>query len=224
MSALPADLVVGDDGRARCAWGVSTSDYVRYHDEEWARPVLDERTLFEKLCLEGFQSGLSWLTILRKRESFRDVFAQFDAEIVANYDENDVLRLLADSRIIRHRGKIEATINNAQALLQLRSEGMTLVDLMWASRPTAGGRPERMADVSATTAESTALAKDLKRRGFRFVGPTTAYAAMQAMGVVNDHLIGCWVGDDCDEEQLAAVRARTETGSTPREPTIEKRT
>lgn len=203
-----SDLVVGGDGQARCAWGVSTDDYVRYHDEEWARPVVDDRTLFEKLCLEGFQSGLSWLTILRKRESFREVFANFDAEVVASYSEQDVLRLLDDARIIRHRGKIEATINNAQALLALRSNGGSLADLLWSRRPEEHARPASMAEVPATTPESTALAKELKRRGFRFVGPTTAYAAMQAMGVVNDHMLGCWVGDDCDVEQKQTLAAR----------------
>lgn len=199
------DLTVGDDGRPRCSWATSAPDYVRYHDDEWGRPVTDDRTLFEKMCLEGFQSGLSWITILRKREAFREVFASFDATTVANYDESDVLRLLDDARIIRHRGKIEATIGNAQALLELQRENESLAGLIWSFRPSDHRRPKAMSEVPATTAESTALAKELKRRGFRFVGPTTAYAAMQAMGVVNDHLENCWVGEDCEKAQKQAI-------------------
>ena len=199
------DLHFGDDGELRCPWGVSTPDYIDYHDFEWGRPVIDERTLFEKLCLEGFQSGLSWLTILRKRPAFRDVFANFDAEVVADFGEEDVLRLLDDARIVRHRGKIEASINNAKAAVALHTEGVTLAELFWSHRPEPDPRPVSFGDVRATTPESTALAKELKRRGFRFVGPTTAYAAMQAMGVVNDHLDGCWVGAECDDARAALI-------------------
>ena len=202
---VSADLTIGDDGRPRCNWASSTPDYAEYHDEEWGRPVIDDRTLFEKMCLEGFQSGLSWITILRKRDAFREVFASFDARTVADFDETDVLRLLDDARIIRHRGKIEATITNARALLELQAEKETLAGLIWSFRPDTHHRPRTMSDVPATTTESTALAKELKRRGFRFVGPTTAYAAMQAMGVVNDHLEGCWVGEDCEKAQKQAI-------------------
>ncbi len=198
----PEDVVVLTDGKPRCAWGVSADDYVDYHDTEWARPVTDERTLFEKLCLEGFQSGLSWLTILRKREAFRSAFANFDHVVVAGYDDDDVDRLLGDASIIRHQGKIRATINNAVALTEMHRSGTTLAELFWSYRPSEETAPTSMADVAATTAESTALAKELKRRGFRFVGPTTAYAAMQAMGVVNDHLVGCWVREDCEAQRL----------------------
>lgn len=197
-------LVIGEDGIARCSWGSSSADYVRYHDEEWGRATTDERTLFEKMCLEGFQSGLSWITILRKREAFREVFANFDAAIVAEFGEPDVLALLDDARIVRHRGKIEATINNARSLLQLHERGSTLAELIWSHEP-GEAEPRVWDDVRATTPESTALSKELKKCGFRFVGPTTAYAAMQAMGVVNDHFVGCSVRDDC-----AAERSRVE--------------
>lgn len=177
---------------------MSTPDYLVYHDIEWGRPVTDERTLFEKLCLEGFQSGLSWLTILRKREGFRAAFANFDAATVASFEEPDVLRLLDDPGIVRHRGKIEASINNARATVELQSQGGSLAELFWAHRPSIERAPTSFGDVPAKTDESAALAKELKRRGFRFVGPTTAYAAMQAMGVVNDHLAQCWVRDECE--------------------------
>lgn len=199
------DLVTGLDGHDRCAWGASNDDYVPYHDLEWGRPTTDERTLFEKLCLEGFQSGLSWLTILRKRPAFREVFADFDAETVAGFGEADVERLLGDERIIRHRGKIEATINNARALCDLHDGGRTLAGVIWGHEPPEGA-PETMGDVAASTPESTALSKELKKLGFRFVGPTTAYAAMQAMGVVADHMVGCWVRDECVAERAALTR------------------
>ena len=199
--AVRPDLVAGDDGALRCAWGVNTADYARYHDEEWGRPTTDERTLFEKICLEGFQSGLSWLTILRKRDNFRSAFADFDAATVAAFDEADIERMLADAGIIRHRGKIEATINNARVLNQMHDDGAGLAGLIWSFEPATAHAPRSMADVPATTHESTELSKALKKRGFRFVGPTTAYAAMQAMGVVNDHLDGCWVRDACADER-----------------------
>ncbi len=194
---IDSSLVIGDDGRPRCSWGTSTDDYATYHDNEWGRPTVDERTLFEKICLEGFQSGLSWLTILRKRENFRAAFADFDASLVAEFDEPEVERLLDDAGIIRHRGKIEATINNAQRLVELHEVGTTLGALIWSFEPEHWPAPSSMNDVAATTPASTALAKQLKKLGFRFVGPTTAHAAMQAMGIVNDHLDGCWVRDDC---------------------------
>jgi len=187
-----------NDGRARCSWAASTVDYAHYHDTEWGRPVDDERTLYEKLCLEGFQSGLSWLTILRKREAFRDAFANFDATRVAGFGSSDVDRLLDNSGIIRHRGKIEASISNAQTLVRLWDEGGSLASLIWSFQPERSAPPRSFDDVAASTPESAALAKELKRLGFRFVGPTTTYAAMQAMGVVNDHLEGCWVREVCD--------------------------
>ncbi|MDA3039108.1 MAG: DNA-3-methyladenine glycosylase I [Actinomycetota bacterium] len=194
----PEHLHRGDDDKLRCAWGASTPDYREYHDLEWGRPVTAERTLFEKLCLEGFQSGLSWLTILRKREGFRVAFANFDADTVAGFGEADVLRLLDDTGIVRHRGKIEASITNARAVVELHSRGDSLAELFWAHRPTVERIPTSFGDVPAKTVESAALANELKQRGFTFVGPTTAYAAMQAMGVVNDHLAQCWVRDACE--------------------------
>jgi DNA-3-methyladenine glycosylase I len=187
-----ADLIQGDDGKLRCAWGSSPTIYRHYHDTEWGVPVQDEHVLFEKICLEGFQSGLSWLTVLRKRPAFRDVFYDFDPAAVAAMGSQDVERLVHDARIIRHRGKIEATINNAKALLALHELGTSLRELFWSSAPQVEAAPASMADVPATTPQSTALSKSLKAAGFSFVGPTTCYAAMQAMGVVNDHLVGCF--------------------------------
>ena len=181
-------LVVGEDGRARCYWAGSAPEYIAYHDDEWGRPVRDDRALFEKLCLEAFQSGLSWITILRKRESFRAAFAGFEVERVAAFGERDVERLMADAGIVRNRAKILASIANAQAVLAL---DVALSDLLWSFAPPARRRPASRADVPAVTAESTAMARELKRRGFRFVGPTTAYALMQACGLVDDHIRGC---------------------------------
>ena len=192
MSPAPPDgLAAGPDGRPRCWWGVSTADYLTYHDTEWGRPVREEDAVFERLVLEGFQSGLSWLTILRKRENFRAAFAGFDIEAVARFGPADVERLVADAGIVRHRGKIEAAIANAQAAVVLHAEGGSLSDLLWSHAPARRPAPERLADIPAQTPESQALSKELKARGFRFVGPTTLYAAMQACGVVNDHLAGC---------------------------------
>ncbi len=174
----------------RC-WGSSDPAYAAYHDDEWGRPVLDERGIYERLCLEGFQSGLSWLTILRKREAFRAAFAGFDPELVAGFGKREVGRLLGDVGIVRHRGKIEAAIANARGTLALRGAGTPLAELFWAHRPEPGPALRSLAEVPATTHESIVLAKALRQSGFRFVGPTTVYAAMQACGVVNDHLVGC---------------------------------
>jgi DNA-3-methyladenine glycosylase I len=185
------DLLPGPDGRPRCRWATSTEDYVAYHDDEWGRPVHGDDLLFERLCLEAFQSGLSWLTILRKREHFREAFAGFSIDRVASFTDEDHARLMADAGIVRNRAKITAAITNARAAQAL--EDTTLTDLIWSFAPDATTRPvpKTFAEVPATTPESKALAKELKRRGFIFVGPTTAYAAMQACGLVNDHLAGC---------------------------------
>jgi DNA-3-methyladenine glycosylase I len=181
--------VTGPDGLARCPWGGGSDDYRRYHDEEWGRPVRGDDALFERLCLEAFQSGLSWITILRRREGFRAAFAGFRIAEVAAFTEEDAARLLADPGIIRNRLKIAATLANARLLAGWRPCELTQV--IWSHAPEPGPPPRRLSDVPPVTAESTALAKDLKRRGIRFVGPTTAYALMQACGLVNDHLAGC---------------------------------
>jgi DNA-3-methyladenine glycosylase I len=175
--------------------------YERYHDDEWGRPVTDERGLFERMSLEAFQSGLSWLTILRKRDSFRDAFAGFDPDAVARFGAEDVERLLGDAGIVRNRAKIEATIANAKATVALRADGPTLPELVWERYrpPSRAAPPQTFADVPSQTPETVALAKELKRRGFRFVGPTTLYALMQACGVVDDHLAGCPVRAALDE-------------------------
>jgi DNA-3-methyladenine glycosylase I len=189
----------------RC-WTTTDPLYNAYHDEEWGRPVLDERGLLERLCLEGFQSGLSWLTILRKRENFRAAFADFDPERVARYGEHDIKRLLGDAGIVRHRGKIEAAIANARGTLTLREQGTPLEELVWSHRPKRQRAPRDSGDWQATTPESEALSKALKRAGFRFVGPTTVYAAMQECGVVNDHLTTCFVRRDVSAAIEAALR------------------
>ncbi len=194
------DLVIGADGDARCSWGVSTPDYVSYHDVEWGAGVIDDHRLFEKLCLEGFQSGLSWLTILRKRENFRAAFAGFDPYVVAAFDDADVQRLLADAGIIRHGGKIRSTINNAARAVELIEEFGSIAAYVW-PRAEFGPPP---AAIPATTPASVALSKDLKKRGWSFVGPTTVYAFMQAMGLVNDHLEGCVARDRCETSRRAA--------------------
>jgi DNA-3-methyladenine glycosylase I len=178
----------GPDGRLRCPWSLTTADYLRYHDEEWGKPVRTDNGLFELLCLEAFQSGLSWLTILRKRESFRRAFADFDIETVARFGPADVRRLLADQGIVRNRAKIEAAVANAQAALGL-ADG--LAALVWKYADVGAPAPVSLADVPSSTSASKALSKDLRSRGFRFTGPVTAYATMQACGVVNDHLVGC---------------------------------
>jgi DNA-3-methyladenine glycosylase I len=196
-------LARGDDGVTRCFWSDSAPEYRAYHDTEWGYPVADDRRLFEKLCLEGFQSGLSWLTILRKREGFRTAFAGFDFEQVARFGARDVKRLLADASIVRHRGKIEATINNAKRAVELVDGEGSLAAYVWRFEPDAASRPKRLTWAAllelAQTPESQALAKDLKRRGWRFVGPTTVYAFMQAMGLVNDHVHGCETRKQVDE-------------------------
>jgi DNA-3-methyladenine glycosylase I len=184
-------LAPGPDGRPRCWWCVGDGDYVAYHDEEWGRAVRADRPLFEKLCLEGFQAGLSWLTILRKRPAFRRAFGGFDPEVVAGFGPADVERLLADAAIVRNRAKIEATIGNARALLGMRVRGERLSDLVWSHAPPPDAAPVARADIPSLTPESTALSRALRDRGFRFVGPTTVYAFMQAMGLVDDHVAGC---------------------------------
>jgi DNA-3-methyladenine glycosylase I len=184
---------IGADGLARCPWSNTEPIYVAYHDDEWGRPVRDERKLFEKLCLEAFQSGLSWLTILRKREAFRAAFSGFVPVEVAGFGQRDVARLLGDIGIVRNRAKITATIANARALVALHAGGDTLGDLVWSHAPDPRPRPRTLADVPAMTPESKAVAKALKQWGFSFVGPTTVYALMQACGVVDDHLDGCHV-------------------------------
>jgi DNA-3-methyladenine glycosylase I len=193
----------------RC-WPTSDPLYIAYHDEEWGRPVRDDRLLLERLCLEGFQSGLSWITILRKRPRFREVFHDFEPAAVARFGDDDVERLLTDAGIIRHRGKIDAAIANARATLALQEGGETLTDLLWSFAPPADPPPPvpaALSDMPASTVESKALARELKRRGFRFVGPTTAYALMQATGIVDDHVAGCHVRGAVEAER-AAVRPR----------------
>ena len=181
----------GPDGKPRCSWALGTPDYLDYHDSEWGRPLHGEAELFERLTLEAFQSGLSWLTILRKRENFRRAFDDFEVDRVAEYGEPEVERLLDDARIIRNRRKIEAAITNAGAARKLHAAGETLDELIWSFALEERPAPRSIEDVPSTTDESKALAKELKARGFVFVGPTTVYAAMQAVGVVNDHLVGC---------------------------------
>jgi len=184
-------------------FGSGDALYLAYHDEEWGRPVRDERGVYERLCLEGFQSGLSWLTILRKRPAFRRAFHDFEPEAVAAFGAEDVERLLADAGIVRHRGKIEAAIANAAATLALRAAGTPLQTLFWAHAPAAHAVPRTAADWPASSPDSALLARRLRREGFRFVGPTTAYAAMQACGVVNDHLAGCPVREEVERERRA---------------------
>ena len=184
-------LAAGPDGRPRCWWGASTPDYVAYHDEEWGKPVRDDRGMYERLCLEAFQSGLSWLTILRKREGFRAAFAGFEPQRVAGFGDADVARLMADATIVRNRMKIDAAIANAKVVAAMERDGESLAELLWSFAPGERPAPRSLAEVPAITPESKAMAKELKRRGFKFVGPTTAYALMQACGIVNDHIDGC---------------------------------
>jgi DNA-3-methyladenine glycosylase I len=198
-------LAPGADGRPRCWWATSAADYVAYHDEEWGRPVIDDRGIYERLTLEAFQSGLSWLTILRKREGFRAAFAGFELERVAEFGDRDVERLLADAAIVRNRAKIEAAIANARAAQEMDANGESLAALAWSCAPERHVAPHDGDELASTTPESKALAKELKRRGFRFVGPTTAYALMQACGIVNDHLAGCTVRGEVEAERRKAL-------------------
>jgi DNA-3-methyladenine glycosylase I len=200
-------LAEGPDGRQRCWWGVAAPDYVAYHDEEWGRPVTDDRGIYERLTLEAFQSGLSWLTILRKRENFRAAFDGFDFEAVADYGDEDFARLMNDAGIVRNRAKIGAAIANAKATRELVAGGGSLASLAWSFRPESETPPTSLENLPSTTDESKALAKELKRRGFRFVGPTTAYALMQAVGIVNDHVAGCAFRDEAEAERQVALRA-----------------
>jgi len=199
----------------RCSWPGTDDLYLRYHDEEWGRPVADDRRLFEKICLEGFQSGLSWLTILRKRDNFRRAFKDFDPQAVARFTGRDVQRLLRDAGIVRHRGKIESTINNAKRALELIDEHGSLAAYFWSWEPVPSSRPRKLTRAQlmkmSATPQSVALSKDLKRRGWTFVGPTTCYAFMQAMGLVNDHIEGCEV-----RPQVEAARRRFIRPATPR--------
>jgi DNA-3-methyladenine glycosylase I len=197
-------VVVGTDGVARCPWAVSTPDYVAYHDTEWGRPVHGDAAVFERITLEAFQSGLSWLTILRKRDGFRAAFDSFDPPRVAAYGDAERARLMADAAIVRNRAKVDATITNARATLDLvEAEGVGALDrLVWSFAPPRRPRPRSSGEVAASTPESMALSRELKRRGFAFVGPTTMYAAMQAMGLVDDHL------EDCEAVAGGAPRER----------------
>lgn len=196
------ELVMGDDGQPRCGWGVSTPDYVAYHDSEWGFGVTSDVRLFEKICLEGFQSGLSWLTILRKREGFRDAFAGFDPAEVARFGERDVERLLGDAGIVRHQGKIRSTINNAARAVEMIERHGSLAAFFWPHATFTDAAPST---IPASTETSTMLSKQLKKLGWSFVGPTTMYAFMQAMGLVNDHLDGCCVRDAAEAGRRAAA-------------------
>jgi DNA-3-methyladenine glycosylase I len=202
----PAGIVVGADAVARCSWADSAPEYRAYHDSEWGFPVAEDRRLFEKLCLEGFQAGLSWLTILRKRDNFRRAFAGFDYTIVAGFGDDDVARLLSDAGIIRHRGKIEATINNAGRAVELVAQEGSLAHFVWSFEPRSHARRLNAGELLGATDESRALAREFKRRGWRFVGPTTVYAFMQAMGLVNDHLTGCHARATADGAREAFTR------------------
>jgi DNA-3-methyladenine glycosylase I len=196
----------------RCWWPGEDELYIRYHDQEWGRPVTDDRRLFEKICLEGFQSGLSWITILRKRDNFRQAFRDFDPAAVSAFGARDVRRLLKDAGIVRHRGKIESTINNAKRALELIEEKGSLAAYFWSWEPGASGRPKKMSRAAlmkmAITPQSLALSKDLKRRGWTFVGPTTCYAFMQAMGLVNDHIEECHVRAEIERARRRFARPR----------------
>ncbi|TAN04338.1 MAG: DNA-3-methyladenine glycosylase I [Rhizobiaceae bacterium] len=210
MSEDTSGLIEGPDGKMRCAWHANQPDYLHYHDHEWGRPVTDDRRLFEKICLEGFQSGLSWLTILRKRENFRRAFAGFDFAEVARFGEADIERLLGDAGIIRHRGKIVSAVNNARRALELVEEKGSLAAYFWSFEPAPGDRPAAVTyqalRANPTTPASIRLSKDLKKRGWSFVGPTTIYALMQAMGLVNDHIDGCVCRAVIEAERAAFKR------------------
>jgi DNA-3-methyladenine glycosylase I len=203
-------LIEGPDGRMRCFWHGNLPDYLHYHDHEWGRPVTEDRRLFEKICLEGFQSGLSWLTILRKRENFRAGFANFEFDKVAEFTDVDIERLLQDAGIVRHRGKIVSTINNAKRAREMADEFGSLAAWFWRFEPGPEERPERMdlahLRANPTTAVSVRISKELKKRGWSFVGPTTVYAFMQAMGLVNDHLEGCICRDEIEKARNEFAR------------------
>lgn len=210
VAGMNEGLITSGDGRARCSWCGEQEDYVAYHDDEWGHPTADDIRLYEKICLEGFQSGLSWLTILRKRENFRTGFAGFDFRRVAEFDETDVQRLLGDAGIVRHRGKIESTINNARRAIELVDEAGSLASFIWSFEPKPEERPQRfdratLMPITKSDA-STALSKALKKRGWSFVGPTTMYAFMQSLGVVNDHLDGCHMRARCEDARAAFRR------------------
>jgi DNA-3-methyladenine glycosylase I len=209
-ASLPDGLVAGEDRRVRCWWGAGSPEYAAYHDDEWGRPVADDRRLFEKICLEGFQAGLSWLTILRKREAFRRAFAGFDIVRLSHFTPRDVTRLLDDASIVRHRGKIESVVNNARRAVELRDEFGSVAAYFWSFEPRTATRPRRLTRRVLTglvaSPESRALSKDLKKRGWTFVGPTTVYAFMQAMGLVNDHLDGCAVRAAVERERRRFAR------------------
>src|SRR3954447_1419551 len=212
MADQRTGLSEGEDGKLRCAWHGNDPLYRSYHDGEWGRPVADDRRLYEKICLEGFQSGLSWLTILRKREKLRAAFADFDFAKVADFGEAEIARLLGDAGIIRHRGKIVSTINNARRAAELVAEAGSLAHFVWSFEPELGERPGRIdwATLASmpTTETSTRLSKELKKRGWSFVGPTTVYAFMQAVGLVNDHLEGCFCRAEVEAERRRFKRPR----------------
>jgi DNA-3-methyladenine glycosylase I len=189
---MTPSTIRGEDGKRRCSWCASDPLYMQYHDEEWGRPVRDDRAIYEKVCLEGFQAGLSWLTILKKREAFREAFRGFDPAVVATFGKRDVTRLMKDAGIVRNQKKIESTVNNARAVLRLAESGESLSGLFWSFAPTKRKAPPRsLSQVPALTPESAALSKALLARGFTFVGPTTLYAAMQSLGIVDDHVASC---------------------------------
>ncbi len=204
-------VIVGEDERGRCSWCAGDTEYVRYHDDEWGRPVVDDRLIYEKICLEGFQSGLSWLTILRKRPAFRVAFKNFEPKVVAKFTSKDVERLMSNANIVRHRGKIEATIQNAKSTLHLQHEFGSLAKFMWSFCPEnqTGKSPKARTgpgDIRSQTPESEALSRALRKMGFKFVEPTTMYAAMQSLGVVNDHYLGCAYREQCAEARTKALK------------------
>lgn len=213
MGATRSGLIEGADGLARCFWTGGDADYVRYHDEEWGRPEGDDRRLFEKICLEGFQAGLSWLTILRKREHFRAAFADFDFERIARWNRTSVERLMRDAGIVRHRGKIESALNNARRTCELVESRGSLADHVWTFMPDERERPRKLTRAAVVklteTPSSAALSRDLKQRGFTFVGPTTMYALMQSMGLVNDHLEGCALREAAERDRRAFIARRS---------------
>lgn len=197
--AKPSNVITGDDGLRRCWWCGNDPLYLQYHDQEWGQPIADDRQLFEKVCLEGFQAGLSWITILRKREAFRKAFSNFEFRKVATYTPGKVNRLLANAEIVRHRGKIESTINNAKRAMDIVDRQGSLAEFFWQFEPNRARALRSRGDIQATTQESTALSKEMKRLGWTFVGPTTCHAFMQAMGMVNDHLRNCHIWSAVDQ-------------------------